>query len=500
MPKLTSAFLALGLLSPCALAVVPQRAERPYAFAGTVQGTVFDSVGGRPLGNALVQLVATDDRSRTRSSLSGADGSFRFDSVPNGEWLAGFYHPTLDEYGVAVTTTRVRIVDAADVHISLAVPSARTLIDGVCGASDATDRGMYVGFVRDPEGSTIPHARVQLSWNAISVGSEGIAQHTFTRDVEASDQGGFSVCDIPAGGVVVAHAWSATDSSGFVELDVPTAGFFRRDLMIARNHTVPAPPGDGTAGYVPLGDRARVTRGEGTLRGRVTERGGRPVRNARVVLWGSGIEANTAADGSFTMTQLPLGSWTLEGRALGFVRSRQPVDISAGRGAEANISLDAVSTVLDTVRVLGQRIVPSADMRDFERRRKSGFGSFLDETDIERRHPLFASDLFRMIPGVTVLPTGMFGHAILMRARTLGISSRDSISGGSEFCVPAYFIDGVRVFSDDGDVEMFVSTAEIRAIEIYSRASNVPAQFNATNGCGSIVIHTGPRAVVRPVR
>ncbi len=496
-----SAALLIGLLSPPVDPGAEKLPWRALESVASVSGTVFDSVAGRPLESALVQLVSADGRSRTRTTHSGADGSFRFDSVASGLWLAGFYHRALDEYGVASPLTRLRVVGSAKLHTMLAIPSAKAIVEGACGALDAPGLGAYVGFVRTARGTTPAlGARVEVKWNAFTLERQGITRSTPTLEVETSPLGGFTVCGVPAGGVIVARAWAGRDSSGLVELEVPKSGFLRRDLAIATNRAVAMEPRPGDEADTLARADGHVSRGEGTLRGRVTRSSGAPVRNARVVLWGSGVEATTDAEGGFIMTGLPLGTWTLEGRALGFVRTRQPVDISANGGAVANLTLDAVSAVLDTVRVMGQRIVPSADMRDFERRRKSGFGTFLDETDIERRHPIFAADLFRMVPGVTVLPSGMFSHAILMRGRSLMVRGADSVAASGDFCVPAFYIDGVRVFSRDGDLELFVSIPEIRAIEIFTGASNVPAEFNSTKGCGSIVIHTGPRNALRARR
>ncbi len=469
---------------------------------GTVTGVVFDSVAARPLDGARVQLVASGDPSRTRTTLSGAVGTFRFDSVESGSWLAGFYHSALDQYGIEVPLERVRVIGANDVHTTLAIPSARVIIDNACGASDGPDAGLYIGFVHTLNGTPPKRrAHVQVQWNAYTLDGKGVTRSTPTLEVETSDEGGFTLCGVPRGGVMVARAWAGHDSSGFVELEVSKVGLLRHDLVVAENRTVEIGVRQEGESDSLAQVMTRVSRGEGKLSGRVTHSGGAPVRDARVVLWGSGVEVTTDAEGHFTMANLPLGSWTLEARALGFVRTRQAVDISENVGPTVNVKLDAVTAVLDTVRVLGQRIVLPPDMRDFERRRKSGFGVFIDENEIERRRPLFVSDLFRMVLGVSVIPTGMFSHAILMSGRTLGVTVVDDVPGRRKIvagCVPAFYVNGMRVSSDDGDLETFVSSSEIRAIEIYTRASNVPAEFNSMSGCGSIVVHTGPRGTIQP--
>jgi len=39
-----------------------------------------------------------------------------------------------------------------------------------------------------------------------------------------------------------------------------------------------------------------------------------------------------------------------------------------------------------------------------------------------------------------------------------------------------------------------VQAQDVRAVEIYARSASIPVQFEARNGCGSIVIWTGPRS------
>ncbi len=501
MPNHLSATLLFLLLSSHS-GREPVR-SRAVAGVASVSGTVYDSVALRPLAGARVQLVAADDPSRTRATTSAADGTFHFDSVSSGTWLAGFYHAALDEYGVEVPPERLRVV-SGDVIATLAIPSARSIIDNECGMSDGQNSGLYIGFLRTALGT--PPARqghVQVQWNAFTLEGKGIKRSTPPLDIETSEQGGFSICGVPSGGVMVARAWAGSDSSGLVELEVPKAGLMRHDLVIATNRSVEVGVRQDSKDDIDEGARTRVARGAGVLRGKITHSGGAPVKDARVVLWGSGVEVTTDAEGSFAMAELPLGSWTLEARALGYVRARRAVDIDESGSAIANLTLDAVTEVLDTVRVLGQRIVLPPDMRDFERRRKAGFGTFIDEKEIERRHPLFVADLFRMVPGVSVVPTRLFSYSVVMPGRTLGGTVVNTPLGkakGSAGCTPAFYIDGTRINSDDGEIDLMVSTAEIRAIEIYTRASNVPAQFNSTSGCGSIVIHTGPRNAIRAER
>jgi hypothetical protein len=47
-------------------------------------------------------------------------------------------------------------------------------------------------------------------------------------------------------------------------------------------------------------------------------------------------------------------------------------------------------------------------------------------------------------------------------------------------------------------LESVVSPQIIRMMEVYPRGSQVPIEFMTMNGCGSLVIWTGPRAPRMP--
>jgi hypothetical protein len=45
----------------------------------------------------------------------------------------------------------------------------------------------------------------------------------------------------------------------------------------------------------------------------------------------------------------------------------------------------------------------------------------------------------------------------------------------------------------DGNLDTVMQPNDVRAVEIYPRASTAPIQVQTRNGCGSIVIWTGAR-------
>ena len=184
--------------------------------------------------------------------------------------------------------------------------------------------------------------------------------------------------------------------------------------------------------------------------------------------------------------RLPLGTHTLEVRAVGFEPIRRPVDVIQGAPGAAEIELASLGITLDTVRVTAQRLYTSRRQADFERRLHSGVGHILDEKEIDRRNPMQVTDLLRMVPGVMVVPSRYSGEDVLMRGG-LGIM-------GSGLCRPDLYVDGVRVFNDPMfPINQLVMASDLRAVEVYVRQGTIPAEFQSLSGCGVIVVWTGGR-------
>lgn len=449
-----------------------------------VTGVVFDSIAMRPLENATVQLVLMSGVSRSRSVVTAPNGSFSFDSVGAGTWLLGFFHSSFDLFESVGSLTRVDIRAPGSIHVPLATPSSKTIVSRVCKVDAAKDStGLFIGYVRRAERTALRdtgHVRVQ--WSEVTVSKDGIFRNAPSLEAHTTSFGAFAICGVPLQASVTVRAWAGSDSSGLVELEMPERALLQRDLVIgAVTRTDVRAPNDSASGDSAV--VAQLARGNGHIRGTVRRPNGQPIDGARLIYWGSGVEAASNANGVYSMRDLPTGTWTLEARALGFLPIRRAIDVYPDSDVVADLQMESLKTVLDTVKVTAQRIYMSPDMREFEMRKKSGWGYFMDEDAINKRDPIYVSDLFRMTPGVTVMWSGGFGYSILMRSRSLM----------SAYCVPAYFIDGMRVSVDGGQIDNWVSPQDIRAVEVYTRASNVPPQFNTMDGCGSIVIHTGGR-------
>jgi len=208
--------------------------------------------------------------------------------------------------------------------------------------------------------------------------------------------------------------------------------------------------------------------GTASVSGVVRGVGGLPVGDAQVRVVGARGTVVSDARGRFSLGDLPAGTQVLEVRRIGYLLSQQPAELRSGRTVVQDVQLRRIVT-LDSVRVLAQR----SRYHEFEfNRRANHFGKFFTVDSIEKRHPLYTSDLFRMTPGFRVA-----GFALDAEVQ----SSRGVTSIGRGGCSPNIVIDGMA----HQEINL-ISPWDIGAIEIYRPGEPGPMQYN--EGCGVIVI------------
>jgi hypothetical protein len=437
---------------------------------------VHDSISGTALTGAMVQLVATDSASSFSSTvISDSGGRFVFASVPDGRYAIGFFHPLLDSVGVTAPLRAVHVAGQQPERIDLSIPGPARVRSAICRSLSRSDSGAIVmGVVRDwRSGAPVSGAHVTADWMEISFTPRGIVRSQPRRSATTGENGWFALCDVPGAGTVSVTANRGTDSTDRVDIDIPKSRFVRRELYLGPTQT-------GTATDSIRSDtavRSRVVHvGEGRLSGQVVvANSGKPIGDAQVSIAG-GPKTRSNDKGDWTLTGAPVGTRLLEVRSVGFYPERRPVDVIAST-PPVRTELFTLQAMLDTVKVNVNRMLASIDVTGFEsRHRSSGTGRFITAADIARGSAVFASDIFRRVPGVKV---------------DLDTISIRSAFGNPPECAPALYVNGRYISSSVSvdDIDLLVTPKDITGIEIYH--DQVPAQFQrALSGCGAIVIWT----------
>ncbi|HEV7991772.1 MAG TPA: TonB-dependent receptor [Gemmatimonadaceae bacterium] len=452
-------FMAVLVLS-ATHASLAQTAAPP----GRIEGTITDSVYVAPLAGATLHAMrAGAEPESALVSTTDRRGHFEFARVPAGRYSVTFTSAMLDslEYGGPVA--EVTVAAGKSVQVTLAVPSSATLRAAACpGVSFQPGTGALLGVVSDADTERpLAGAEVVVAWTELSVDSvkRTFASKEHSARAKVDEVGQYRLCGLPAGESLLMQVQHGGRAGSALRASIGEAGVLVRKLSFsstgARRLAADVDPD------------AELLAGSASVAGAVRDAGGASVVGAQVRVLGTAPSVRTDGDGRFLLGGLPAGTHELEVRHLGFGFVRRPVELRGGGVALTEVQLERVVS-LDSVSVIVRRL----RYPEFEsRRRWSVDGKFLDQEEIERRHPTSMSHLVAMLPGFVVQENG--GPAIVMNLRSSGL-------GG--LCPVNIVIDGIQ-----GQNINDVQPSEVGAIESYPRGGG-PLQYK--DWCGMIVIWT----------
>jgi hypothetical protein len=185
---------------------------------------------------------------------------------------------------------------------------------------------------------------------------------------------------------------------------------------------------------------------------------------------------------------VPAGrAYRLTIRAIPYGPAELIVEVTAPGELQRDFALDSASrraaVELDPVTV---KAAAPVDYRlvDFERRRKTGRGQYLNDEQIRRSGAASLQDLTRGMRGVLQNCGGANGCRIEMARAPM-------------HCLPRYIVDNQvdNVFGPTTPIR------DIVGVEVYSGPSDVPGEYAGSNAmCGVIVLWTrsGPTPRLKP--
>jgi len=449
MRRLRAAILALLVALPAATGVAAgsvARASSSHRGEGalapdTVHGVVFDSLLLRPLAGATVIAnpggisTTTDDQ-----------GRFTIGGPQRLRQLAVF-HDLLDRTGIGSLSAAVD--SSARDALVVATPSIGTLWSRLCpGSSRVRGReGIVFGVARTADGTTrVAGARIRASWESDTLSVAGQASRTV--EARTDSIGNFYACGVPSVENLHVIGYSQQFSSGYVWLAGDSVPLLRQDLFL------------GAAGTT------------GAVRGLVIDQSRAPLAGATVDVEGLDGSSTTNAAGRFQIANAPTGSRMMLVRAVGHTPAMVPVNVLDRDGEEIRALLER-TVVLPAVKVKDAGRSPMRRV-EYEERRKSGFGYFLDSAQFKSRFDTRA--IFLGAPGVTI------------DARSLTRQWQMYFPSAAGFCPANIWLDGNRA---DTSVLEATPKETIAAVEIYSRAMIAPQQYVPSgSSCGVVLVWT----------
>lgn len=443
----------------------------PASATASIIGTVFDSVRNRPMGGARVRVDTT-----SLSSVADPDGHFRIDGIPPGPHFLRVDHAVLDTMGVAMRS-EIEMYAAGEMRSTeLATPAQETLIEMLC-APAWRQRGpaAMVGRVRDADsGAPATGGKVSLVWFEMDL-SAGVRRVPRVREASVAADGTYRICGLPPqlDGKIQVIRGSMTSGEILIS--------FGDELFAMRNMSIAAPGAVVSMQLPPSSDTSRrnvpttTVLGSARLTGRVVNKAGLPLNNARVQLDGTTRVAATRQTGEFILDSLPAGTQNVTVRLLGYAPVEQAVDLVSRQSRAVTLMLTEFVPVLGAIRVSAQRERALDDV-GFARRKRTGQGYYLDEKAINHNSMNF-SDALRGVPGLRVVPSN---------GRNVIVSQRNPNG-----CVQVWIDGTMWQQMEAGDIDDFLKPHELAAIEVYSGTS-APVEFQGPGGgsCTSIVAWT----------
>jgi hypothetical protein len=181
----------------------------------------------------------------------------------------------------------------------------------------------------------------------------------------------------------------------------------------------------------------------------------------------------TADNGSFSLSNLPAGPVSLRIRRLGY--EPRTVEILIGTEALAPLDIILKTRPAELANVLIEGTERRGGLREFyeHKDQRQTFAKFLDQDDIRKRSPMYSSDLFRSVPGISIKAASYNGNTIRIRG-----------------CQPMVWVDGQRV--PGAELDEVIPPDDIAGIEFYTSMAGVPAQYmeRANRACGTVLVWT----------
>jgi hypothetical protein len=271
------------------------------------------------------------------------------------------------------------------------------------------------------------------------------------------------------------YAWNAATAPGRGEAAHPPAT------------PAPAPAAHARPPIAPQGGDSARARVEFTVR----DREGAALSDVQLELLpdsGPLRGLGTDALGRAVFEDLRRGVVRVRARRIGYETGEVTVALAAGLNVVTVILDDASPPTLDTVRILGDRIILTRH-EAFESRRVLGLTTrSITREEIERRDPVAAWHLLTNVPALTVINVGGEVRASARRSLVTSFLSPGKV------CFFRVMVDGVLYPDDAPDLgRLLPPPDEIHGIEIFAGPASIPAQYGGSGNqrwCGLIAVWT----------
>jgi hypothetical protein len=213
--------------------------------------------------------------------------------------------------------------------------------------------------------------------------------------------------------------------------------------------------------------------GRHEVAGIVVDVGKAPVPSAELVLKRQGGQSRIARsgnDGRFSFPDVQTGQVALTVRRMGYTAKTINIDVPpAGAGPAVEVQLEEIASDISSVLVEGSK----GHLQQFyDHKANSNFAKFFERKDIEKRNPLYLSEMVSVVSGANISSAGA-GNRILLRG-----------------CKPMVWVDGMR--APGAELDDVARPSDVAGLEVYPSNAGLPPEYQDRNNrmCGAIMVWT----------
>lgn len=210
-----------------------------------------------------------------------------------------------------------------------------------------------------------------------------------------------------------------------------------------------------------------------TIDGVVRDREGRALAAAEIMV-DAEHRVITNSRGEFSIPNLPAGIVEFTARRIGYSPVTTAVQIDPGVTVHLAVKLVPLAIQLGTIVVEGKRLDKALWQTGFYQRQLTGRGTYFDDNFLRS----FGGGIGTLMLNV---PTVRLARASNGSALAVG-----KLPNGSD-CPLNIFVDGnVIPWATNTGIDDIVSRDDVLAVEVYPRASEMPARISGLGGTGGL--------------
>ncbi len=230
----------------------------------------------------------------------------------------------------------------------------------------------------------------------------------------------------------------------------------------------------GSLALMPLASLGAQAKDSYSINGIVRDEGGTPLSETELSLSRGGQKLQvfrTGENGRFNFTELRAGQLVLNVRRMGYKTISMNVEVGPASGATpVALQLEEIASDLPSILVEGSK----GHLTEFyEHKASNNFAKFFERKDIEKRNPIYLSELLRAVAGASLYASERTGNRVLLRD-----------------CKPMVWVDGMR--APGAELDELARPMDVAGLEVYPSAAGLPPQYQDRSNrmCGAIVVWT----------